>query len=110
MQLAAQLGEAEDELVQLKAEHETMRRRTAAELAELRGKCDNLEDHTDIDNLMTEHPAVASEIKRAYVTGKVEVQRTLRRTEKEVDSLRSSLRRAQGLGETSRGQMLELKV
>lgn len=109
--MAAQLSETEDELARLKAKHETLQRTSTAEMMDLRNKCSNLEDQQgDIDALMTRNPAVASEIKKAYVTGKVEIQRIMRRTEKEVESLRSALQHAEEKSGEAHGQMLELKV
>eukprot|EP00892_Ulva_mutabilis_P004798 jgi/Ulvmu1/2690/UM014_0146.1 len=109
-QLAAQLADTEDELSQLKAEHETLQRDTATELSELRAKCGHFEDQqTDIGNLMTQNPAVATEMKKAYVTGKVEVQRAMRRTEKEVDSLRTSLKHAEARADAVRAQLQDVK-
>lgn len=109
--MVAQLSETEDELARLKAKHDTLQRSSTAEMADLRSKCSNLEDQqADIDALMTQNPAVASEIKKAYVTGKVEIQRIMRRTEKEVESLRSALQHAEETSGKAHGQVLELKV
>lgn len=110
-QIAAQLRETEDELSRQKAMNEMMQHSTAAEIADLQSKCAHLEgQQADIDTLMSQNPSVASEIKKAYLTGKVEVQRTMRRTEKEIEGLRDALKHAEEKAVAAHGEVLELKV